>query len=102
VSDPPPAAEPRESTGASAPAVQPAEEKPAGAAEAPEPGQDGQDELSDPITSLEELRAAADHDSKPQGELALEGGPKGRFEGEEPNLVEGEDLDIPPFLRQQK
>jgi len=36
---------------------------------------------------------------KPQTELALDGGPKGKFSGEAPNLVDGEDLDIPPFLR---
>ena len=34
-----------------------------------------------------------------QGELKLEGQPKGRFEGESPNIFEGEDLDIPTFLR---
>ena len=55
-----------------------------------------------PVSPIEELQAAADFDPKPQGELLLEGGPKGRFEGEEPNLVEGEDLDIPPFLRRKK
>ena len=34
-----------------------------------------------------------------QGELELYGQPKGRFEGEAPNIYEGEDLDIPTFLR---
>jgi hypothetical protein len=34
--------------------------------------------------------------------LALDGGPKGKFEGESPNVFEGEDLDIPPFLRQRR
>lgn len=34
-----------------------------------------------------------------QGELELDGQPKGRFEGESPNVYEGEDLDIPTFLR---
>ena len=38
----------------------------------------------------------------PQGELLLDGGPKGKFEGEAPNLVDGEDLDIPAFLRKKK
>jgi len=38
----------------------------------------------------------------PQGELALGGGPRGKFEGEVPNVFEGEDLDIPPFLRQRR
>jgi len=38
----------------------------------------------------------------PQGELELDGGPKGKFEGETPNLLDGEDLDIPPFLRKKR
>ena len=37
-----------------------------------------------------------------RGELALDGGPKSKFDGEDPNLVEGEDLDIPSFLRKKK
>lgn len=37
-----------------------------------------------------------------QGELELDGGPKGKFEGESPNVIEGEDLDIPPFLRKKR
>lgn len=37
-----------------------------------------------------------------QGELSFEGGPRGRFEGESPNVVDGEDLDIPPFLRKKR
>lgn len=36
-----------------------------------------------------------------QGELELDGGPKGRFEGESPNLLDGEDLDVPPYLRKR-
>ncbi|MBT8036285.1 MAG: cell division FtsZ family protein [Verrucomicrobiae bacterium] len=39
---------------------------------------------------------------KSQGELELDGGPKGKFEGETPNFHEGEDLDIPPFLRKKR
>lgn len=38
----------------------------------------------------------------PQGELELDGGPKGKFEGESPNVLDGEDLDIPPFLRKRR
>ena len=53
------------------------------------------------VESLEEIQASAQK-KRPQGELALDGGPKGRFEGEDPNLLEGEDLDIPPFLRNKK
>ena len=36
-----------------------------------------------------------------QAELELDGGPRGRFEGESPNLIDGEDLDIPPYLRKR-
>ena len=39
---------------------------------------------------------------EPQGELLLDGGPRGKFEGESPNLVDGEDLDIPAFLRKKR
>jgi len=34
-----------------------------------------------------------------QVELDLEGGAKGKFEGATPNIRDGEDLDIPPYLR---
>ncbi len=44
---------------------------------------------------------AGEEDSS-QSELSLEGGPRGRFEGEEPSMFEGEDLDIPAFLRKKK
>jgi cell division protein FtsZ len=37
-----------------------------------------------------------------QSELAFESAPRGRFEGENPNVVDGEDLDLPPFLRKKK
>lgn len=53
------------------------------------------------LGSLEEIQASAQA-KRPQGELALDGGPKGKFDGEDPNLIEGEDLDIPPFLRNKK
>jgi cell division protein FtsZ len=40
--------------------------------------------------------------SRNQGELLLDGAPKGRFDGEKPNTLEdGEDLDIPPYLRRR-
>jgi cell division protein FtsZ len=42
---------------------------------------------------------------KPTGspnELSLDSAPRGRFEGESPNVVDGEDLDLPPFLRKKK
>ncbi|MES2921157.1 MAG: cell division protein FtsZ [Verrucomicrobiota bacterium] len=37
-----------------------------------------------------------------QSELSLDSAPRGRFEGESPNVFEGEDLDLPPFLRKKK
>jgi cell division protein FtsZ len=37
-----------------------------------------------------------------QSELSLDSTPRGRFEGENPNVFEGEDLDLPPFLRKKK
>ena len=37
--------------------------------------------------------------STAQAELSLDGGPKGKFEGEAPNVIDGEDLDVPPFMR---
>jgi cell division protein FtsZ len=37
-----------------------------------------------------------------QSELSLDSAPRGRFEGENPNVFEGEDLDLPPFLRKKK
>jgi len=37
-----------------------------------------------------------------QSELGLDSAPRGRFEGETPNVFEGEDLDLPPFLRKKK
>ena len=37
-----------------------------------------------------------------QSELSFEKSPRGRFQGEAPNVFEGEDLDLPPFLRKKK
>lgn len=37
-----------------------------------------------------------------QSELSLDSVPRGRFDGHEPNLIDGEDLDLPPFLRLRK
>ncbi len=37
-----------------------------------------------------------------QSELSFEGGPTGKFAGESPNVYEGENLDIPSFLRKRK
>jgi len=38
----------------------------------------------------------------PQSELSFDSTPRGRFEGESPNVFDGEDLDLPPFLRKKK
>lgn len=37
-----------------------------------------------------------------QAELSFDAGPRGRFSGESPNLVDGDDLDVPPFLRKKR
>ncbi|QTN33525.1 hypothetical protein HZ994_14790 [Akkermansiaceae bacterium] len=37
-----------------------------------------------------------------QSELSFDTAPRGRFEGENPNVFDGEDLDLPPFLRKKK
>ena len=53
--------------------------------------------------SAPEMYAADRKSAEPsQSELELDGGPKGKFEGENPNFHEGEDLDIPPFLRKKR
>ncbi|MDB4508153.1 cell division FtsZ family protein [Akkermansiaceae bacterium] len=60
-------------------------------------------ELSEEIETDREESIFEKIKRKPgQGELELEGGPKGRFDGETPNLENGEDLDIPPYLRRKK
>ena len=38
----------------------------------------------------------------PENELSFDSTPRGRFEGQVPNVVDGEDLDLPPFLRKKK
>ena len=35
-------------------------------------------------------------------ELGLDSTPRGRFEGADPNVFDGEDLDLPPFLRKKR
>jgi cell division protein FtsZ len=52
-------------------------------------------------SSLAELKLDPKH-SGGQSELAFDSAPRGRFEGENPNVVDGEDLDLPPFLRKKK
>jgi len=86
-------------------------------AEAVEPEQEEEEEAPDetevvgePEAEKEEpasppskgKKSKASRPAQPQGELLLDGGPRGKFEGEAPNLVDGEDLDIPAFLRKKK
>jgi cell division protein FtsZ len=52
-------------------------------------------------TAEELYEAPVGNKSTGQGELELEGGPKGRFSGGDPNVEKGEDLDIPPYLRRK-
>ena len=54
-------------------------------------------EASIPKLKLGGRPAGSDSD-----ELSLDSSPRGRFEGEDPNVVDGEDLDLPPFLRKKK
>lgn len=58
------------------------------------------DESEDELSFRPNRRGSSTGSS--QGELELDGGPKGKFEGESPNFHEGEDLDIPPFLRKKR
>ena len=56
----------------------------------------------EPEPVVEEPQAENPKKGAGQAELLLEGGPKGRFEGEQPNVIEGEDLDVPPYLRKKR
>lgn len=51
---------------------------------------------------IPKLKLGVKAGDKPQNELGLDTAPRGRFEGENPNVFEGEDLDLPPFLRKKK
>jgi len=64
--------------------------------EVPEPEVDEEDVDLPLVVNLPRKRASGS-----QTELSLEGGPRGRFEGETPNVVKGEDLDVPPYLRRK-
>lgn len=80
---------PAEPSPATAPELSPA---PAAAAEPSAPGTDPEPpKLKLGVKSL-----------APQNELAFDATPRGRFEGQSPNVVDGEDLDLPPFLRKKK
>lgn len=54
------------------------------------------DEIDPPLLKLGIKNSTA------QSELSLDSSPRGRFEGENPNVFDGEDLDLPPFLRKKK
>lgn len=72
--------------------------------EKPEPHQPPE-EKSEPKKPLEEAVEESEPKSTKaaaQPELLLDGAPKGKFEGENPNFHDGEDLDIPPFLRKKR
>jgi len=60
------------------------------------------DEEPEPEAVVEEPQVEEPKKGAGQAELLLEGGPKGRFEGEQPNVIEGEDLDVPPYLRKKR
>lgn len=55
------------------------------------------------IPGFKPLKSGSEDRSGRQAELLLEGVPKGRFDGETPNVLkDGEDLDIPPYLRKKR
>lgn len=70
--------------------------------------------FQEPAATLESIATLSPIDAEPpklklgvkgsgsQSELSLDSAPRGRFEGENPNVYEGEDLDLPPFLRKKK
>jgi cell division protein FtsZ len=51
---------------------------------------------------IEKTAGAKARGGKGQPELSFDGGPRGRFEGGSPSLFEGEDLDVPAFLRKKR
>lgn len=61
------------------------------------PADDG---ISTPVSKTQ-LKLDSNHPGS-QSELSFESAPRGRFEGENPNVFDGEDLDLPPFLRKKK
>jgi cell division protein FtsZ len=56
----------------------------------------------DLISALKLKLGAKQTGDKEQDELSFKKVPRGRFEGESPNVIDGEDLDLPPFLRKKK
>lgn len=69
------------------------------------------DELDDDLDDLNDINPVEVKPAPPsksrapgkgQPELSFEGGPRGKFEGASPSLFEGEDLDVPAFLRKKR
>jgi cell division protein FtsZ len=58
--------------------------------------------MEDPVDSDKSAAPAKARNGKGQAELSFEGGPRGKFEGGSPSLFEGEDLDVPAFLRKKR
>jgi cell division protein FtsZ len=55
------------------------------------------------VSGFKPFKSGSEGRSGRQAELLLEGVPKGRFDGETPNVLkDGEDLDIPPYLRKKR
>ncbi len=65
----------------------------------PDPFASGLDDPAEPEPPKLKLGVKS---QAPQNELAFDSTPRGRFEGQTPNVVNGEDLDLPPFLRKKK
>ena len=79
------------------PAAAQAPQEPALQAKAEAPTDESEEERNVPKLKLGGRPGGGDAD-----ELSLDSSPRGRFEGEDPNVVDGEDLDLPPFLRKKK
>ncbi|MFD2257659.1 cell division protein FtsZ [Luteolibacter algae] len=59
-------------------------------------------EKVEPENESPSLKIESKPPSGQQSELLFDNSPRGRFEGENPNVFDGEDLDLPPFLRKKK
>jgi cell division protein FtsZ len=79
-----------------APSLQEVSPSPASAAPAPPATAEETAEESDAAKAKPSPKPV---DSVP--ELSLDSAPRGRFEGADPSLIDGEDLDIPAFLRRR-
>jgi len=80
------------------------EAAPAASAEAiapPSPVEEPESELAMAETASPKLKLGVKSPAN-QSELFFDSAPRGRFEGENPNVFEGEDLDLPPFLRKKR